>query len=58
MFALLTGKFEDGAGIAVDGQAGGASMADLNGLAQRLHELGRECMVIADAITALSAEDL
>ncbi len=54
MFALLTAKFEDGAVIAANGQASGEPPADQRGRAARLHELGRECMLVADAIQALA----
>ena len=55
LFALLTAKFEDGASIASDGQGGGASAEDLRALAARLHELGQECIVLADAVMAIVA---
>ncbi len=32
-------------------------MIDLNGLAQRLHEIGRDCMVVAGVIAALNIGD-
>ena len=53
MFALLTGKFEDGAAIAADGQ--GRDMADdlRTGLAERLRAIGGEIAIVAEAVAFL-----
>ena len=53
MFALLTGKFEDGAATAADGQGRDISDAIRSGLAERLHAIGDEIAIVAEAATLL-----
>ena len=52
VFALLTGKLEDAATIAADGQ-GPHPDADLLGYASQITELANEAATIAGAIAAL-----
>jgi hypothetical protein len=53
MFALLTGKFEDGAAIAADGQGRDIANAIRSGLAERLRAIGGEIAILAEAATLL-----
>ena len=53
MFALLTGKFEDGAAIAADGQGRHIADAIRSGLAERLRSMGAEIAILAEAATLL-----
>jgi hypothetical protein len=53
MFALLTGKFEDGAAIAADGQGRDIADAIRGGLAERLHSMGAEIVILVEAVAFL-----
>ncbi len=53
MFALLTGKFEDGAAIAADGQGKDIADAIRSGLGERLRAIGAEIAILAEAATLL-----
>lgn len=53
IFALLTGKFEDGAAIAADGQGRDIADAIRGGLAERLHSMGDEIAIVAEAVAFL-----
>jgi hypothetical protein len=55
LFALLTAKMEDGGAIAAEGQASDIDSARAQDLANRIHSIGQECMILADAIIGLSA---
>ena len=55
MFALLTAKLEDGAGIAADAQARDLPPEQVHHAANRLIELGRDVMTVAEAIAGLNA---
>jgi hypothetical protein len=55
LFALLTAKMEDGGTIAAEGQAPSIDSARAHDLANRVHGIGQECMILADAIIGLSA---
>jgi hypothetical protein len=53
LFALLTAKLEDGAALAADGQ-GQKVLPDVQvDLANRLHALGGEIAILADAVVAV-----
>lgn len=54
MFALLTAKLEDGAGIAGEAQARDLPPEKVHDAAGRLIELGREIMTVAEAIAGLN----
>lgn len=54
MFALITMKLEDGAGIAADAQACDLPPEQAQDAANRLIELGREIMTVAEAIAGLN----
>ena len=53
IFALLTGKFEDGAAIAADGQGRDIPDAIRGGLAERLRSMGTEIAILGEAATLL-----
>jgi hypothetical protein len=55
LFAILTARLEDGAEIAVSGQASGQSLAQISEAAGRLADLGHEIAALAEAIELLSA---
>lgn len=55
MFALLTAKLEDGAGIAGDAQACDLPPEQVHDAASRLLELGQEVATIAEAIERLNS---
>lgn len=55
MFALLTARCEDGAQLAVRGQAAGAP--DRTELALRLLDVGQEITTIAEGLSILLASD-
>lgn len=54
MFALLTAKLEDGAGIAGEAQARDLPLEQVHDAANRLIELGREITTVAEAIAGLN----
>ncbi len=53
LFYLLTARFEDGATLAADGQAGSIAPDARIALADKLHTLAQEAMILADAVVAL-----
>lgn len=55
MFALLTAKLEDGAGIAADAQARDLPPEQVHDAANHLIELGQEVATIAQAIEGLNS---
>jgi hypothetical protein len=56
LFALLTAKFEDGAGLAANGQRPDAAPEAQTALANRLHALGEEIATLSDAVLAILAK--
>ena len=52
MFALITGKLEDGATIAAESQ-GRVPLDELRGNAEKLQDLLAECIVVVDGAAAL-----
>lgn len=57
LFAILTTRLEDGAEIAVGGQASGQSPAQISEAAGRLDDLGHEIAALAEAIELLSSSN-
>ncbi|WP_156680847.1 hypothetical protein [Sphingomonas profundi] len=55
LFYMLTTRFEDGAAIAAEGQAIGIAPDARIVLANRLHALAQEAVIVADAVLALSS---
>lgn len=55
LFYLLTTRFEDGAGIAVEGQAKNLKLDAQAALANRLHAIAGEAIILTDAVVALTA---
>ena len=55
LFAILTAKLEDGAAIAVEGQARGLTGGQYCEAAGRLIALGQEIAAVAEAIERLSS---
>ena len=54
LFALLTGKFEDGAIEASKGQGGGKETDTIAQIGNRVQSIGEEIAIIAEAATALA----
>jgi hypothetical protein len=53
LFALVTTKLEDGAGLATDGQGRSVASETQIALANRLHALGEEISTLAHAVLAV-----
>lgn len=53
LFAILTAKLEDGAEIAVGGQASGQPLVQISEAAGRMADLGHEIAALAEAIRLL-----
>lgn len=53
MFALITAKFEDGAGLAINGQSVQTEFPAKSELAESMRSLAEELLVLAEAAGAL-----
>lgn len=53
LFALMTGKLEDAAGLAAEGQGTRAETRDLISRAERIESIAQEAAVLAEAVGAI-----
>ena len=57
LFALMTGKLEDAAGVAADGQAPAIEASAVQVLAARLRSASEEITTLSDAVLALVTDE-